>query len=291
MLLPGETREQVEREEFVWSLLARSGVGPGEVELERCAVYTFRALWAERWRQGRLMLAGDAAHQMPPFAGQGMCSGIRDAITLTWHLDLVLRGHAAESTLDAYTSERSGHLQSAIEMSVALGRVICISDPAEAAVRDEGMLAAVADPSAASIELPSPRLGPGVHDGAGGDAAGCLFPQAHVELNGTRCLLDEATGTGFVLLALDADPAALLGEDETRYLREIGAALVRIDAASDPDGTYRAWFQSHGCSVVLVRPDFYVFGTGEARNDTRALVNRLRTGLSHQPTREESHAP
>jgi 2-polyprenyl-6-methoxyphenol hydroxylase-like FAD-dependent oxidoreductase len=96
MLLPGETREQVENAAFVWSLLAKSGVSAADVTLERHIVYTFRARWAKSWREGRVLLAGDAAHQMPPFAGQGMCSGIRDAFTLAWHLDLVLRGEADE---------------------------------------------------------------------------------------------------------------------------------------------------------------------------------------------------
>jgi 2-polyprenyl-6-methoxyphenol hydroxylase-like FAD-dependent oxidoreductase len=291
MLLPGETPEQVEQEEFVWGLLARSGVGVEDLELERCAVYTFRARWAQRWREGRLLLAGDAAHQMPPFAGQGMCSGIRDALTLAWHLDLVLRERARESTLDTYTSERCGHLQSAIEMSVALGRVICISDPAEAAARDQAMLAAAADPSTPPVELPAPRLGAGVHDGADADPAGCLFPQAHVTIGGRCCLLDEVTGTGFVLLTLDADPATLLDEGTAGFLGELDTALVAIDAHSDRDGDYRAWFQAHSCSTALVRPDFYVFGTADSARGTRALVNRLRTHLGTHHTREESHAP
>ena len=160
MLLPGETPEQVEDPAFVWSMLARSGVGEADVTLERHAVYTFRARWAERWREGRVLLAGDAAHLMPPFAGQGMCSGIRDAFTLAWHLDLVLAGHAEESTLDAYTSERRGHLQYAIEISVALGQVICIADLAEAAARDAALLAAAADPSTPPLEPPPPVSAP-----------------------------------------------------------------------------------------------------------------------------------
>ncbi len=219
MLLPGETREQVENEEFVWRMLAQSGVGPQDVELERFIVYTFRARWAERWRQGRLLLAGDAAHLMPPFAGQGMCSGIRDAFTLAWHLDLVLRGAAAESTLDDYTSERRGHLQHAIAISVELGKVICISDPGEAAARDEILLAAAADPNTPSIEPPAPNLGPGLHDGAAGEepgAAGSLFPQASRGPAVRASLLEETLGGGFTLYVLDADPRTLLAPATAR---------------------------------------------------------------------------
>jgi 2-polyprenyl-6-methoxyphenol hydroxylase-like FAD-dependent oxidoreductase len=292
MLLPGETREQVEREEFVWNMLARSGVGPSDVELERFAVYAFRARWADDWRSGRTLLAGDAAHQMPPFAGQGMCSGIRDALTLSWHLDLVLRGLAPESTLDSYTSERRAHLQAAIETSVALGGVICISDPEHAAARDEAMLAAARDAAAPAIELPSPRLGPGLRDGDEVAAAGTLFPQAHVVIDGRRCLLDDATGVGFVLLCSGAHPAALLDSEGAGLLQRIGATLVKIDSASDCEGTYRDWFRAHACGAVLVRPDFYVFGTAEHAGEShvRALVRRLQDHLDTQPTREGSHA-
>ena len=84
-----------------------------------------------------MLLAGDAAHQMPPFAGQGMCSGIRDAAALAWRLHLVLEARAHDALLDTYTSERRGHLQHAIALSVELGKVICITDEAAAAARDE----------------------------------------------------------------------------------------------------------------------------------------------------------
>lgn len=297
MLLPGETPEQVEDPAFVWSMLARSGIGEADVTLERHTVYTFRARWAERWREGRVLLAGDAAHLMPPFAGQGMCSGIRDAFTLSWHLDLVLAGQAQESTLDAYTSERRGHLQYAIEISVALGQVICIADPAEAAARDAALLAAAADPNTPPLEPPPPSLGPGIHDGSaaenGAGAAGSLFPQARVRIGGRERLLEETIDGGFVLYALDAHPSTLLDAQTRGYLQTLRSSLVEIDASLDERGVYRDWFSAHDCAVALVRPDFYVFGTAVTAEETRALVRRLKTALTEpkaKAKREETLA-
>ena len=116
---------------------------PDNARIERHAVYTFQARVAERWQDGRVFLAGDAAHLMPPFAGQGMCSGIRDAANLAWKLDLVLTGRAARALLATYEEERRPSAVAAIDFSIELGKVICVPDPAEAAARDEAMAAAV----------------------------------------------------------------------------------------------------------------------------------------------------
>jgi 2-polyprenyl-6-methoxyphenol hydroxylase-like FAD-dependent oxidoreductase len=292
MLLPGESRAEVEDPRFVWSLLAKSGVGEDHVTLERHTVYTFRARWAERFRVGRMLLAGDAAHLMPPFAGQGMCSGIRDGFSLAWHLDLVLKGKAADATLDAYTTERRGHLQHAIALSVELGKVICITDEAEAAARDEVLLALAADPSTPQLEPPPPNLGPGVHEGAPNDdhptTGGTLFPQADVCVDGRSCLLEDTVPGGFTLYALDADPSALLDAETARYLDVLGASLVRLDEQLDCGNAYRAWFEANECAVALVRPDFYVFGTAVTPEETCRLVHRLRTALTTTATREET---
>ena len=289
MLLPGETAERIEDPDSVWELLARSGIGPEEVALERHTVYTFRARWAERWREGRMLLAGDAAHLMPPFAGQGLCSGIRDAFTLSWHLDLVLKGRAAESTLDAYTSERRGHLQHAIAMSVELGKVICISDQDEAAARDEVLLSVAADPTAPPVEPPAPNLGPGIHEGAQGaggqEAAGSLFPQGRTGPGGR--LMEDTLSPGFALYALDADPRQLLDDDTLAYLRELGCALVALERTDEGQRIYRDWFAAHASTIALVRPDFYVFGTATTAAETRTLVHRLRAALTEPDHREE----
>ena len=126
MRLPGETIEELDDEARAWELLAPWDVTPGNATLERHAVYRFQARWADRWRFGNVLLAGDAAHLMPPFAGQGMCSGLRDAANLAWKLDLVLarprrpgparrlRGRAARQRAGGHRlldGARQGHLR------------------------------------------------------------------------------------------------------------------------------------------------------------------------------------
>src|SRR5689334_23592418 len=140
MRLPHERLDDLNREARAWELLEPWDVHPNNARLERHAVYTFQARVATQWNVGRVFLAGDAAHQMPPFAGQGMCAGVRDAANLAWKLDLVLAGRAAETILDTYASERVPQVRQVIEFSIELGKVICVPDPAAAAVRDRAML-------------------------------------------------------------------------------------------------------------------------------------------------------
>ena len=136
MRLPGEDPEEFGRLASAWRRLARSGVTPANARLDRHAVYTIGARCADRWRSGRILIAGDAAHQMPPFAGQGLCSGIRDAANLAWKLDLVLRGGQDGALLDTYECERKANVEGIIRLSVWLGNLICMTGQAEAAERD-----------------------------------------------------------------------------------------------------------------------------------------------------------
>src|SRR5438445_1990565 len=180
---------------------------PDTASLERHALYTYQARWVDQWRKGRCLLAGDAAHQMPPFAGQGMCAGLRDAANLAWKLDLVLRGQAGEALLDTYMSERAPHVSAMIETSVALGRIICISDPAEAAARDRRMIAEARTGSGAPIAAPLPPLGAGCTASAT-PGAGALFVQDAVRRGGGSGRFDDVVGRGFALVSPAGDPVA-----------------------------------------------------------------------------------
>lgn len=284
MRLPDEDARELGTTETAWKLLAAWGRTPENTRLERHAMYTFAARWADKWNSGRLAIAGDAAHQMPPFAGQGMCSGLRDAANLTWKLDRVLRGLSESALLDTYTSERSLHLQHAIAMSVELGKVICVLDPAQAAQRDERMIAGAADPARVLPIAALPVLGSGLVL-ADSELGGTLVPQFAVEVEHSPQLLDNATGVGAVLLvAADQSAETLLDEHTLQALAAADITVKSTGATGDPDlrdftGEWTRWFGSNSVAAVLIRPDHYVFGAAPAIEGATELVAAYTAGL------------
>lgn len=300
MRLPGEPLAQFRQEDTAWRLLAPFGVTPATATLRRYAMYRFQARYADQWRAGRLLIAGDAAHLMPPFAGQGMCSGFRDVANLAWKLDLVLRGVAAEPVLDTYTAERRAHVQHAIAMSVNLGKVICQPDPAAAADRDAVLLATrkrngnrpQSEPAVYQPLTGGFRYRPGSASAgsasAGSASAGTLMPQGRVARGRVTGLLDEVAGRGFVLLA-SQDPRSSLDAEALGYLAGLGAHLIHVlpagqrgdhDAVIDAGGTYTSYLNRTRAAAVLVRPDFYVFGGVSDHAGLPGLIEALRRELS-----------
>ncbi|HYB99845.1 MAG TPA: bifunctional 3-(3-hydroxy-phenyl)propionate/3-hydroxycinnamic acid hydroxylase [Candidatus Limnocylindrales bacterium] len=281
MKLPGEDIEELNCEETAWRLLEPWDVRPSNATLERHAVYRFQARWVDRWRNGRLLLAGDAAHQMPPFAGQGMCSGMRDAANLAWKLSLVLSDRACDDLLDTYQSERVPQVRQVIDLSIELGKIICVADRAQAAARDEVMTAAAASGDL-TPPMPSPAIGPGV--GMEDDAlAGELFLQAPVRRHEASGLFDDVIGRGFTLVSTQDDPARHLDAESAACFEALGgicAHVARGGAIDDVDGRYERWFAANGAGVVLVRPDFHVFGSAASVGDAPRLIAALRERLS-----------
>ena len=280
MRLPGESIADLDTEATAWRLLQPWYLHPGNATLERHAVYTFQARWVEGWWKGRIVLAGDAAHQMPPFAGQGMCSGIRDVANLAWKLDLVLAGKAGDTLLGTYASERVPQVRRAIEFSIELGKVICVADPDEAAARDAAMIGAARE-TGLTPPPPAPAIGPGLLLD-GDPLAGHLFPQGEVRRGDVAGRFDDVVGRGFTLLSPAADPASLLPPDLARFLASlggIGAHVARRGPVHDVNGSYAKWFAENGVGVVLQRPDFHVFGTAPGVDGAADLVRRLRNAL------------
>jgi|SRR5882672_3621255 len=247
------------------------GIGEGDVEVYRQAVYPFEGRLAQTWRKGRAFLTGDAAHVMTPFLGQGGCSALRDAINLTWKLDLVLRGLAPDALLDTYEAERKPHVRVHIEGSDRAGALAFVADPAAAAERDrrlrESQPPAPAEPVLVSEILDSHPL------------AGTLGPQAVVRHSGREGRFDDLFGWGFQLLGWQQDPSAALDAAQRAFLKHLGTTVAAISAQNDVTGAYERFFRDHDVRVVLVRPDFVVFGAGKDPSDTGLVVQRLRDAL------------
>jgi hypothetical protein len=211
-----------------------------------------------------------------------MCSGMRDAANLAWKLDLVLAGAARPALLGTYASERVPQVRQVIDFSIALGKVICVSDPREAARRDATMLAAARETGLVP-PLPTPAIGPGILR-EGDPLAGRLFPQSQVRRHGVTGLFDDVVGRGFVLLSPAADPANLLAPDLEAFFRSLGGTSAHVapeGPVHDLSGTYARWFAAHGAGVVLQRPDFHVFGTAPEVSGTGALIRELRQALAN----------
>ncbi|QIO33380.1 bifunctional 3-(3-hydroxy-phenyl)propionate/3-hydroxycinnamic acid hydroxylase [Bradyrhizobium sp. 1(2017)] len=256
-VLPDEDSQEVAQPAKVWELLSR-WITPDDAEIERAAVYTFHSVIAQQWRNGRLLLAGDSAHQTPPFLGQGMCAGIRDAANLAWKLGAIVRDGAAPDLLDTYQSERLPHVREFIELAIRLGGVI------NTKAIEAGLAAGEARENApVKLEVKKPLLGPGLTLGDQ-PLAGHLAPQFLLK-DGRRS--DDRVGYSHVLLV---ETAAMLSSRCASS--QAGLSILTGD---DAEGVGR-WLREHGITAALVRPDRYVLGT--ARND--AELDRLITAIT-----------
>ena len=261
------------------------GLSEHDVKIYRQVIYPFEGQLAERWRDGRVFIAGDAAHVMPPFLGQGACSALRDAINLAWKLDFVLRGVADEALLDTYQLERLPHARVLVEGSVIVGQIACERDPDRAAQRDEMY-------RSGSVPPPpdQPQLVDGIlHRDAEGrlePPAGELMEQGIGRYRGQTGRFDDLVGWGFHVIAWESDPLAVLSREQRAFLDSINARAVAVGSDPDADGwldldrVYESWFTDRGfLRAVIVRPDFTVFGGVWEIDRLPALVDELRSQL------------
>ncbi|WP_376094412.1 bifunctional 3-(3-hydroxy-phenyl)propionate/3-hydroxycinnamic acid hydroxylase [Roseomonas sp. CCTCC AB2023176] len=242
--------------EGAWPLLSR-WITPDDAVLERSATYTFHSTVARKWRDGRLLIAGDAAHQTPPFLGQGMCAGIRDAGNLAWKLARVLRGEASDRLLDSYGAERAPHVRGYVEEAVRLGGLINTT-AMEAVVSADTLRGGMAD----RLVPVKPALGPGPSAGWA-EHAGRLSAQPALR-DGTR--LDDRVGYRFALVTRP-DFAEAVPCDVLDRLSARGAVLVADDGAP-----VAAMLDGFGAAAVLLRPDRHVMGAARDAAEMRALA-------------------
>jgi 3-(3-hydroxy-phenyl)propionate hydroxylase len=257
MLMPQDDPETITRPDRIYELLQPWCIDPLESSIERAVIYTFHSALSTRWRRERLILAGDSAHQMPPFLGQGMCSGLRDAANLAWKLRDVISGVAKDDLLDSYETERMEHVRAFIELAVDLGSVIQTTDPEKARQRDQDM---IANPT--MLQPIAPRLGPGLHRDAAPPAA---TRAAQPRLADGR-LLDEHVGYRYAMLA---DEAFVMGlPDATRAVIENDIVLI---IAEGETAAYLAELRAH---AVIIRPDRHILGTASTLHELYTVLDR-----------------
>jgi 3-(3-hydroxy-phenyl)propionate hydroxylase len=269
-LNPGETDADFDSHDKLWPLLEAMGVSHDDVDIYQHAFYSHHIRSAQRWQEGRVFLVGDAGHLMPPWAGAGMQSGIRDAFNLAWKLAAVVSGKLPETVLGTYEPERRPNVEFYTGVAIQLGQIIKQELPEE----ELAALTAEPDPDAAP-ELP-PLLWPPAYPSGWftGDvtpegAVGKIVPQPRAaNVHGEIALLDDFLGHDFVLIGAQIDPASVLSEDERAGWDRLGARYVALrpaDAASeaptdiiDIDGSLLEWMNRHGARVITVRPDKFV---------------------------------
>ena len=265
---PDVTDADVPTNDEVWPLLEGLGVSRDDVDIHQYAFYSHNIRMADRWRVGRVFLVGDAGHLMPPWAGAGMQSGIRDSFNIAWKLREVLAGRMDDAVLDTYQAERQPNVAFFTEVAIGLGKIIkqeLTPEEQAAMAPPEGE-----EPPPPPILLP-PFYVAGWLRGAPTpeSAIGKMIPQPRAaNTRGVILPLDELLGTDFVLLGDGIDPITLLSAEEKAAWDVLGARYVAVRSADqgtqgadelvDIDGTLLAWMRGFGVTAIAVRPDKFV---------------------------------
>jgi 3-(3-hydroxy-phenyl)propionate hydroxylase len=280
---PGESGADLARPEHLNALLAPwlQHAPESECDVLRSAAYTFRARIAQTWRRGHVLLLGDAAHLTPPFIGQGLGAGLRDAHNLAWKLAAVLHEQVEDpdDLLESYHAERGPHVEAVIRTAVRVGRVMTGGQGAAAALPRPALAALLRLPGAQNRAL----AGITTRHPAGRwvqarprrrSLAGTPCPQPLVQIGSRAARLDDVLGTGFALLST-APPAPDL-RDRAHALR---ARTIRLrsapeqpetastawaDSAITDDGTLSRWLRRGRATTVLLRPDRIVLAASRA---------------------------
>lgn len=289
-ILPHEDRGAYDDQATIKRRLAPF-VDPEHIDIWRSATYRFHALLAQHWRKGRIFLAGDAAHQMPPFLAQGLCSGIRDAGNLGWKLGAVLSRGAHPDLLDSYEIERKPHMRRLVATTKQLGEIIGELDMKKARRRDETLaeeLATGATPTLRQKFIPDLAHGLIALDAGGAVWAGSgeLFVQPSVtDDQGLVCRLDDALGSGFAIVTSDDIAQTWLDESGVEIWSALfgirvvvrtglppGSSRDGILEVSETGTLFQNWAARFGSCAIIVRPDKYVYGVATSGRQLGAMV-------------------
>ena len=312
MVMPGETEAQLSEPHKMRQLLSKVLPDPDNVELIRQRVYTHNARIAERFRVDRVLLAGDAAHIMPVWQGQGYNSGMRDAFNLAWKLALVVNGKAGEALLDSYQQERRDHAKAMIDLSVTAGNVLAPPKRWHGAVRDgiSWLLNYLPPVKRYFLEMrfkpmPQYRDGALLAEGEGKTSpVGKMFIQPKVTLEtGQVTLLDEVIGARFAIIAWGCNPWWGLTDEQIARWRAVGVQFIQVVPevqihcdqdnvpgvirVGDTQNRLKNWFAQHDTAIAVVRPDRFVATVAIPQTlgkKLNALASKMQLASAQAPT-------
>jgi 3-(3-hydroxy-phenyl)propionate hydroxylase len=281
-----ETQSTYKTDESIKELLS-NWINTKEITVDRKIIYVFRSLLAKKGRKGRIFITGDAAHQMPPFLGQGLSSGIRDAANLCWKLAHILKYNFDESILDSYEKERLPHVERIMRQAVQLGEIIQTDNQEIADFRDRllkylNSIPNVRDALSNLVRSTSP-IGTGFHHSTLNSEENTLFPQSTVILsNGQQDKSDNVIGGGFAMIAssrlakhkleeLKQKLAALQLKDFFTCLQVVTQPPVKEGQILEETPYLSEWFERNEVDVAIVRPDRYVYGKCKYENADSVL--------------------
>jgi 3-(3-hydroxy-phenyl)propionate hydroxylase len=277
-LVEGETREEMLEPERIQSLLD-DWIARDRYSIRRAAVYQFHAATADHWREGRVLLAGDAAHQTPPFLGQGLNAGFRDAVNLGWKIPLVLRGVCDATLLDTYFEERDPHARDLVDWAVGIGKLMETLAAREAGRPDPYPDASQSDGYGQGRTAPPLRGGAlMLEQMAHEESIGVLLRQPRVRAEGgDEMLFDEYVGPGFAVVGrTEADCA--MSESSRAIFERLGGRCVALDSFDILEDEVDRVFESR--PAVLIRPDRFVFGVVDETTSLDDLIETLAEKLS-----------
>lgn len=271
-VLPGEDEHELVSETAVWRLLNRQGITDENVSVQRAVVYSHHVRTAARWRTGRVFLAGDAAHAMPPWIGQGMAAGVRDVANLCWKLAAVIRGELPESLLDSYEVERKPHVREVTRRAVYTGRIITERHTTIATIRNTLFRPLTRLPWVRRLLvevswLPAPRYPRGFLDITRVPALGRKVPQPWVlDHHGAQRRLDDITaGRWCVLITTATRPPSAWTTAGAAVITVLPPGSVPASGSVvDCDGLLLSWMRSHRAHVLALRPDSFVYAAADA---------------------------
>lgn len=285
-VLPHESTEFWSTEENGWKWLKEHyGLGPENIRLLRHVVYTFETRLANYWQEGRVLLAGDAAHSMMPYMGQGACSGMRDGINLAWKLDLILSGRSSSKLLNSYEVERRPHVTTIMKMALFLGQVVNEDDPEKVLERDNAFRSGKVPPMP-----PFPKMENGIlHYEKTGEllaTTGALAPQGQVQKGNLKGRFDDIVGHGFQLIVKQIHPSNFLNEMQLNFLNKLGCHIAVItddlnqpDAVLDLEQEHSNFMAKNQMQAYISRPDFVLFGSVSNLLDLPTLIEDLKKKL------------